>query len=200
MANKKKYDMLHWNYFLSIESDLEHLTRYIEFDKSNYGCFSIEITRLLLSSAAEAGNVCKELCRILNPKSKANGIFSYRDEIIKKYMGIVDFAVILPEYNIEETTPWSCWKNSNSPPKWWSAYNKVKHPRIKNYQYANLKNAIESVAGLFAINLYFYNEKEKVGLRRLQRITKPKIFKPLYEKRGGLHIEEYDLSFMAVGR
>ena len=43
----------HWNYFLAIEKDLEHLSRYIEFSDANLGTYSIELTHLLLSASSE---------------------------------------------------------------------------------------------------------------------------------------------------
>ena len=53
----------HWNYFLSTEADLIELSRFVEFDKKNYKCFSVEMARLLMAAAAETDVVCKQLCR-----------------------------------------------------------------------------------------------------------------------------------------
>jgi hypothetical protein len=49
----------HWNYLLAIERDLDEISRFVEFDEKNFDCFSIEIARLLLASAAEVDVVCK---------------------------------------------------------------------------------------------------------------------------------------------
>ena len=54
----------HWNYFLSVEADLLELSRFIEFDKRNYKCFSVEMARLLMAAAAEVDVVCKQLCLV----------------------------------------------------------------------------------------------------------------------------------------
>ena len=45
--------LIHWNYFLSLESDVLNLSRYIDFSQSNFECYSIEITRILFASASE---------------------------------------------------------------------------------------------------------------------------------------------------
>ena len=74
----------HWNYFLAIEKDLETLARYVEFNKDNFKCFSIEMARLLLAAAAEVDIVCKQLCRKMNPASPAEKIHHYRDVIVPK--------------------------------------------------------------------------------------------------------------------
>ena len=44
----------HWNYLLSIENDLEIVSRFIELHKDNFQCFSIEISRILMAAGAES--------------------------------------------------------------------------------------------------------------------------------------------------
>jgi hypothetical protein len=50
---------IHWNYFLAIESDLENLSRYIEFIDTNFKTYSIELAHLLLASSSEIDVVLK---------------------------------------------------------------------------------------------------------------------------------------------
>jgi hypothetical protein len=95
MGVKSQTTEIDWNYFLAIESDLENLSRYIEFDEKNYDCFSVEIARILLSSSAEVDVVCKQLCRKIGKSSSAENIYQYRDEIKKAYPQIFDFEVLL---------------------------------------------------------------------------------------------------------
>lgn len=95
----------HWNYLLAIESDLERLSRFIEFDERNFDCFSIEISRILLASAAEVDVVCKQICKNLNPVSSARRINQYRNEILSAYPAIPDFGVLLPRHGLR-LKPW----------------------------------------------------------------------------------------------
>jgi len=46
--------------------------------------------------------------------------------------------------------PFGDWRRSKAP-FWWSAHNKVKHDRIKQYKLATLKNAVHSVCALHQI-------------------------------------------------
>ena len=55
--------LIHWNYFLAIESDLERLSRYVEFSKDNYKTYSLAMAHLLLSSASEVDVVLKGICK-----------------------------------------------------------------------------------------------------------------------------------------
>ncbi len=132
----------HWNYLLAIENDLEILSRYIEFDETNFECFSVEIARLLLTSGSEVDVVCKQLCRKLTPSSTADNIHEYRDEIKSIYPNIHDFDVLLPRYGLR-LKPWGDWNIPDGVPSWWTAYNKVKHHRDSDYHRANLRNANE---------------------------------------------------------
>jgi len=62
----------HWNYLLSIENDLETVSRFVELHKDNFQCFSIEISRLLMAASAEVDVVCKQICKKLDPKSRSS--------------------------------------------------------------------------------------------------------------------------------
>ncbi|MGA3164642.1 MAG: hypothetical protein ABSF14_00845 [Terriglobia bacterium] len=152
----------HWNYLLAIERDLVELSRYVEFDETNFECFSIEIARILLASGAEVDVVCKQLCRVINNQSTAENINPYRDEIIKAFPGIGQFEVLLPRFGLS-LRPWDEWKNLKGVPFWWTAYNKIKHQRDSEYGRANLKNALNAVAGLFIMVLYLYRDKAQSG-------------------------------------
>jgi hypothetical protein len=51
--------------------------------------------------------------------------------------------------------PWKSWKQPKRPnPEWWTAYNSVKHGRIKNEKLANLGNAINALAGLYVFMIH----------------------------------------------
>jgi hypothetical protein len=181
----------HWNYLLAIEHDLETLSRYIEFDETNFECFSVEIARLLLTSGSEVDVVCKQLCRKLNPLSKAENVHEYRNEIKSKYPNIHDFDVLLPRYGLK-LKPWYDWKTPTGVPSWWTGYNKVKHHRDSDYHRANLRNAIYSVAGLFVVTLFFYKEKAELG----ELLPSPSLLRVTEKHFRGITHGRYDLCFV----
>lgn len=152
----------HWNYLLAIERDLDELSRYVEFDEKNFNCFSIEIARVLLASGAEVDVVCKQLCRAINPQSAADSINEYRDEIKCAYPGVAQFEVLLPRFGLV-LHPWDEWNKADGVPLWWTAYNKIKHHRDSEYDQANVKNALNAVAGLFVTVLYLYKDRATAG-------------------------------------
>lgn len=152
----------HWSYLLSIEHDFEELSRFVEFDEKNFGTFGIEIARLLLACGAETDVVCKQVCTNLNAASNAASIGAYRTELIPAYPVIPNFEITIPRFGLS-LHPWEEWQRPNGVPFWWTAYNKTKHHRHSEYERANLKNALNAVAGLFVMVLYLYREKATVG-------------------------------------
>lgn len=152
----------HWNYLVALESDLERLSRFIEFDENNFECYSLEIGRLLLSASAEVDVVCRQLCNKVNSNSVAESINQYQDNLTQHIPDLVGFQVILPRFGLT-LTPWSNWSTARTPPLWWTAYNKIKHHRDTEYHQGNLKNALNAIAGLFVLSLYLYKERAEEG-------------------------------------
>lgn len=170
----------HWNYLLSIEDELERISRYVEFDERNSHCFSIEIARVLMACGAETDVVCKQLCKKLNPASEAGNINQYRAEIKAAVPAIPAFEVLLPRFGLT-LHPWDNWERDEVP-IWWTAHNKVKHHRDSEFHQGNLKNALNSVAGLFVMVLYLYREKATSG----QLNPSPLLLKVTDEHSGGI--------------
>jgi len=171
----------HWNYFLSAEADLLELSRFIEFDKRNYKCFSVQMARLLMAAAAEVDVVCKQLCRTVNPASRADGINQYREEIVRAFPMIPRFEVLAPRYGLC-LKPWMNWRRPNNPPYWWTAYNKTKHHRHTEYHRACLKNVLNAVSGLFVVCLYLYRDKAEQG----QLVPSPVVLRPSEDRFRGI--------------
>jgi len=48
----------HWQYFIAIESDLENTARYVEVAEDNFGTYSVEYSRILLSASSEIDPKC----------------------------------------------------------------------------------------------------------------------------------------------
>jgi hypothetical protein len=88
----------HWNYFLTIEQDVQRLARFVEFDERNNKCCSVEIAHLLLAASSEVDVVCKQICLQLNPKTTAGNIARYKTAIVKAYPTIAQFTATLPRY------------------------------------------------------------------------------------------------------
>jgi len=147
-------NLTHWNYFLSIEQDVKFLGRYIEMNNANFSCYSIENARLLMSSTQEIDVLLKQICSHFGDTSTNES--GYRSFIPVKFANILAAKVEIPRYDLE-FIPYQDW-STNLTPAWWTANNKVKHQRHTHFAFASLQNLLNSVAGLFLANLYFYSE------------------------------------------
>lgn len=153
IANEK--ERLYWEYFLSLESDVISLSRYIALDRKNKKTHSIEMARLLLASSAECDALLKEVCKKLdNTFNKNNGaIDKYRQILNNKVINLSSLTVRLRGHHWT-LKPWKDVKTRS--PTWWSENNKVKHQRSGYFSLANLENTVSSVAALLILNIMYY--------------------------------------------
>lgn len=166
--------LLYWNYFLTLEADLEVLSRYVEFSKDNYATYSTEMVRILLAAGSEVDVVLKELCRKLEPTSRAENIEEYRRCVLRLQPEISSARVRLPRH-ATAIVPWENWRVDQTP-DWWRSYNNVKHQRGENYREANLQQVIASVAGLFILLLFLYRKEAEDGdLAPISRLFLPPV-------------------------
>lgn len=156
-----------WNYFLVLESDFYNTTRFVEVNESNYETFSLEYTKLLLSICSEIDVICKELCKYIDSSKRPKKINEYRPIIKNKFPKLETTKVTIEKFGIE-ILPWKEF-NEDKTPIWWKSYNNIKHDRIINYNEANQKNVIYSIAGLLVLSLYLYkfvnNDEHKNGTK-----------------------------------
>lgn len=164
----------YWEYFLSIESDLEKCSRYIDFSSENYNTFSVELAKIIMTSSSEFDTVAKEICKLISAETNADNINDYFKIITSKYTNFCKFEAQIPRYGLS-FKPWNGWTNSNSP-TWWQAYNKIKHDRTNNFYKATLENALNSVSGLLGGILYFYDCKFNKILPDIDMFFAPRLF------------------------
>lgn len=148
----------HWDYFLCLEHDVARLSRWIAFEEANFGCYSIEIVRLLMAVSSEVDVVAKLLCKTIDRASTADSIGRYQAEIMGRFPNIHKGLATIPRYGIE-LYPWSEWERPNTPPDWWSDNNKVKHHRSENFSKANLANLLDAMAGLMVLLTLYYRDQ-----------------------------------------
>lgn len=159
MAMKVGDTLLHWNYFIALESDLDQVSRYIEFHRKNYSTYSIELAHLLLASASEVDVISKSICLLVDPNSSAENINDYREIITQHISPFSKERVFIPRFGIT-LRPWFKWnKKGGDNPLWWRSYNNVKHQRDDHFNDANLKNVLDAIGGLLIVEFYFYKLK-----------------------------------------
>jgi len=191
MGINRQEALIHWNYFLALEEELEKLSKYVDFS-ANDTVYSIEIARLFLSSCSEVDVILKQICKSIDSDSNANSINAYFDEISPALPQLINFEVTIPRLGLT-LTPWVDWA-SGHPPFWWQDHNKVKHHRHNYFERANLKNCLNSMAGLYSAVLYFYKDKAENG--ELHKL--PKLFNVTDQRFGGTGMGRYGHFFRYI--
>ena len=166
----------YWEYYLLLENEFVNTNRYIAFDLGDnnlyvesgeiidvnlYGnslVFSDEYVKQYQSICAEIDTVSKAICCEFF-ESEARSMPKYTKFILEQWPA-------LPEQKVEFAStilqPFKDWKSIGgdntklefSGLEWWRDYTDVKHNRIENYRKANLKNVVNSLAGLYTLELY----------------------------------------------
>jgi len=92
--------LLHWNYFLALESDLDRASRFIEFSESNFNAYSIELAHLLLATCSEIDVVLKALCQIKNTRRKHWTIDNYQETVAKHFPQLTNEQIQIPRFGL----------------------------------------------------------------------------------------------------
>ena len=182
--------LLHWNYFLALESDLDRLSRYVEFAEDNYTTYSLEMALLLLAAGSEADVVLKGLCKKVHSRKKAENIEQYRKILAPKFPKLCNMKIRIPRYGLE-IIPWDNWQK-NETPDWWKAYNKVKHERDKYFRLAKLQYTVAAITGLYAATIYLYQEEAENG----SLVPLPKLLTPPEDWRVALKQSDFGVSLI----
>jgi hypothetical protein len=148
-------DLKIWKYFLSLERDFIKTLQYVELDEGNFGCFSIEYSKLLLLIGTEFEAVSKKLLKGVSYKDKVGNIGGIKEGLLKSFPNFKENQVCITgtEYSF---VPFKEWKPEKSI-EWWKCYCELKHNRISAFDKANMKNVLEGLASLLIVNIYYYH-------------------------------------------
>lgn len=175
--NINEFESNYLNHYLALEDDFIKTIRYVSVSKDNYRTYSIEYLKQLLSIGSEI-DVMKKLLAHLYAGRDVN------DQDIVKTILNADNSIqkieVLLKPNNEILKPWDYVKE----PDWWTAYNEIKHNRQdsaikmnnnekKYYQFANLENTINALAGLLTLEFYAYRI---VAINCNEKVFVPQIY------------------------
>ena len=138
-----------WNFFLSIEHDMENTSRYIEpFGQEDVHSF--EFAKIIILASTEAESVMKAICFELSNEEKGC-IGKYKETILDRFPKITTATVTISRlgYNIAPFDGWD-----TGPLDWWNAYGAVKHNRGTDFDKANYRNAVTALSALYILIFY----------------------------------------------
>lgn len=136
-------------------------SHFLEIATSNFSCYSIELGRILFAAVSETEIVTHKHCQQLENTHVTENIGSYRSIILKKNPELITTKIHLPKFGIT-LSPWNKWRNE-AYPTWWRAYHKLKYERQEHFAEASLKNALNAVAALYALLLFYCRNEAEAG-------------------------------------
>lgn len=171
------FEKSYWNYFLELEEQFLETRKYVAFDTVNYSTYSLEYLKLLEAVCSEIDVVGKEIAHQIDTRFKRedrNGNIQKWWFTIQQWYAenTLDPVKILNELEFD---PWKSYeieefkdkqghtrtrlKGKSQTPKWWTAYNKVKHNRTlddpetdgKYFNRANLGNLCNAFSALYLL-------------------------------------------------
>lgn len=147
-----------WNYYISLEKDLDNTSRYIE-PKGQENVFSFEFAKLLVLSCTELESVLKMLCYECSGE-KRGCISEYKETILANYPKIVYAKVNIARWG-ETICPFEGWNKGKL--SWWDAYGNVKHNRKDNFTEATYMNVVYALSALY-ISIFYLSKKCDISL------------------------------------
>lgn len=198
---KKEFELNFWQQYLWLENEFSKILEYVELDCANFPTFSRRIEKILLQIGSEFDNASREICGMQN--MSRTSIVDYYNYYTANYDNITSTKVKAGNVQL---SPFDGW-DSTAPGEtlaFWKAYNSIKHDRIANYRNASLKNALNAMAALFSVEMFylgklygiepdeadsFPNIESKLfvldGLAQHIRISKVKVEYDLYDDDSG---------------
>lgn len=195
----------YWDYYLELEEQFSQTKKYIAFDIYNKNAYSVEFLKLMQAVCSEIDVVAKEISSALEPSFKVDNSTSIQKwgYILQNKLPATLSAEVVFNHDIR-VSPWKNWmyeqyrdsknalryrlKDGAETPKWWSAYNAVKHQRTKltdngqiNFTKANLLNLIHCFAALYILETEYmntlYGDQEPVN-----GVGNSQLFQPYFEQ------------------
>jgi hypothetical protein len=130
--------------------------RYVDVHSENSDTFSYEFASILRDCGSVFSSVLDAMIKgsAFTAKNKTNigdyeSFLKAQDDTVYLYSvhfrSRFPYGLILPLYSLK----------NNHHPKWWLAYNKVKHSEYDAYQFGNLGNATTALASLLILETIF---------------------------------------------
>lgn len=128
--------------FTNLERQLIECMEYIPFIEQNMQVVSPKFIPVILEACSLIESIFKELT---NNKRKIHNFKKYA-ELHEKHLELEDTISIFLSTPIRFYQPYKKW--TKIAPNWWHAYNKIKHDRLNNYEYATYQTVVLSLNGL----------------------------------------------------
>jgi hypothetical protein len=139
---------------LTVETSLQEALRYIPYCDEHKNIWSSHFARIILDASSQVDSIWKATSKIIDPASSSE-IHTIRDHFDRYGSWVAKQKVVFfgsdPPILVN---PFIEWEQNFSSPKWWKAYNSLKHDRFTFQKEATLECAVSALAALFLAIVY----------------------------------------------
>ena len=164
-----------WNTYRDMEDQFTNYLEYVPLTSDHKQVYSSKLLRLMLQLGGYVDTAFKEMafcssfdgnndCLEIRKKAEKNRIISF-DFYLKTFEPIYQLskkgvavkglgAFLYRPVLIDRFLPFKT-EPKKTTPKWWQAYNGIKHDMIRNLKKANVENTLSVLGGAFLLNAIF---------------------------------------------
>ncbi len=156
-----------WRHFQNLEGELLDAVEYVPLRHAHRGVWSHKFGKILF----QAGSAVDSFFRVVlmegglfknaRPPPRRNlDMEDYRKKIEPVYrLSTAEVKASDGLFDYDTLAPFSTFSEGGSP-SWWNAYNSYKHDRYSQPEYATLHHTVESLGGLFILNVLHKENQE----------------------------------------
>lgn len=156
-----------WRHFLDLEGELLEDLEYVPLRHAHDSVWSHKFGKILFQTGSAVDSFFRVvlmeggLFKNSRPRPRQNlDIEHYRKKIEPVYrLSTAEVKVSDGLLDYDTLAPFSTFSTGRSP-SWWNAYNSYKHDRYSQPEYATLRHTVESLAGLFILNVLHKENQE----------------------------------------
>jgi hypothetical protein len=130
------------NNFTALESQLTECMEFIPFVEQNQRVLSPRFIPIILEACSLTESTLKSMTDV---RARIRGFKRYA-EVHEEHLQLEDAVTIFLATPMRFLRPYEGW--TRVVPEWWNAYNRLKHDRLDNYEYATYNTSVSSLAAL----------------------------------------------------
>ncbi len=159
---KHENSLYYWRAYLKLENELLNLSDDIYFDDYQAKTYSFNIANLIVRCMTEYESIAKSIYR--RHKEKEPESMKKCITELEELWKLSDKCVELISTNMYFSQEFAVFfkplsYKSGDKNDFYSAYNAVKHDRLKNINKASVRMLILAMSGLFLLNIYYYGDE-----------------------------------------
>lgn len=157
-----KNSLYYWRAYLKLEDELLNLSDSIYFNDCQIRTYSFNMADLIVRCMTEYESIVKSIYRRHNEKEPESmgRCITELDELwglSKKCVELISTNMYFNQEFVGFFKPLNY--RSGDENDFYSAYNAVKHDRLKNIDKASVRTLILAMSGLFLLNIYYYGDE-----------------------------------------